>query len=100
MILTVEFKPETAAEAEEAYLWYESRSPGLGSDFVLALDACVTRVQRNPKAYEAVHKEIRRALLKRFPYGVYYLHDEPKLTIYAVFHGKRDPKVLADRLKI
>lgn len=92
-------KPEAAAEAEEAYFWYEGRNPGLGMDFLLSLDACLSRIQRHPQSATPVFGTMRRALLKRFPYGVFYLHDDPQVTVYSVFHASRDPKILTDRFK-
>ena len=92
------FKPEAAAEADEAFLWYESRRQGLGSEFLLALDACLARIQRHPNASTIVHSGLQRALLRHFPYGVFYLADDSNVTVYAVFHCKRDPKILTERV--
>ncbi len=91
------FKPEAAAEVEEAFLWYESQSLGLGTEFLRSLEACLAHIQRFPLAASEVHHSMRRAILHRFPYGVFYLSSEGKLTVYAVFHFSRDPVHLAKR---
>ncbi len=44
------FKPEAAAEVEEAFLWYETQSPGLGTEFMRSLDACLSHIKRFPSA--------------------------------------------------
>ncbi len=91
------FKPEASAEVDEAFLWYESQSPGLGTEFMRSLEACLSNIQRFPSAAPEVHEGIRRALMRRFPYGIYYLASEGKMTVYAVFHFSRDPANLTDR---
>jgi toxin ParE1/3/4 len=97
MIAAPIFKPDAAAEAEAAFFWYEDRSPGLGTEFMLALEACLARIQRHPDAFPIAHEGLRRALLRRFPYGVFYLSAGAQVTVYAVFHAKRDPEILTQR---
>jgi len=84
------------AEAEdniaEAYDWYECQRLGLGEEFVLCLEAIVEQIRENPGQYAKIHHEVRRALMRRFPYGVFYiLHDE-KIIVVAVFHVRRNPE--------
>jgi len=88
----VTIRPEAEAEIEEAYRWYEERSEGLGNDFLLCVEEMIAKIQRTPKMYPLVHKEIHRALIRRFPYGIFYLVDGDKIVVLAVFHGRRDPK--------
>jgi len=46
------------------------------------------------------HQDYRRALLRKFPYAVFYTYDEEKDTVkvYCIFHTSRDPKKLIERL--
>lgn len=93
------FKPEAAAEVEEAYFWYETQSPGLGSEFLRSLEACLSQIRRFPGAAPDLHQGMRRALLRRFPFGVFYLSSGESLTVYAVFHCGREPSNLINRFK-
>ena len=90
---------QSAAEAEitETFRWYEDKSEGLGSEFMRALDATFSAIQRNPGGYALVHQQVRRAVLRRFPYGVFYLHENAKIIILACFHASRDPGQWQDR---
>jgi len=76
----------------QAVNWYEENATGLGSRFVLSLDATLHSILRNPEAFPKVYKDIRRALLLRFPYGIFYLIDENKIIVIAVYHEKRNPE--------
>ena len=91
MTYSVIVRPEAAAEVEEAFRWYEERSEGLGLEFLRAADACVATVQRNPAAYPIVHQQTRRALLRKFPYAIFYLIEGDTVVILACFHIRRSP---------
>src|SRR5216683_3057155 len=90
--------PEAADDVASAYAWYESRRPGLGEDFLSAVEAGLEGIRRQPDMHTAVHKGYRRALLRRFPYGLFYEHASSKVTVYAVFHTSRDPQKWRQRL--
>ena len=98
MMSIPDFKPEAAAEADEAFLWYEGQSAGLGLEFMRALDACMSQILRFPDGCPISHDGLRRAMLRRFPYGIFYIASEGSSTIYAVFHSKRDPLQLVERI--
>jgi plasmid stabilization system protein ParE len=85
-------RPEAVAEVKDAFFWYEERRRGLGHEFLLSLDAAMSFVKRSPKVYPVVYKDIRRAILERFPFGVFYLIENDIVTVLAVFHARRDPK--------
>lgn len=72
MSLPVVFKPVAASDVESAYAWYETRANDLGSEFIRAMDACIASIARSPEIYPVVHHQIRRALLRKFPCGVFY----------------------------
>lgn len=90
--------PEAEQDIGDAYDWYERRRPGLGEEFLGCVDACIQRICRTPDLFGTVHKEYRRALIRRFPYTVFYESDGQSVTIFAIFHTSRDPEKWRDRL--
>jgi plasmid stabilization system protein ParE len=92
-------RPDAEAEMAEAQAWYESRSPGLGADFLLSMDAALQAVARNPLQFAVVHKNVRRALTKRFPYQIFYVVEEHRVVVLAVFHASRNPSVWQRRTR-
>ena len=87
----IAFRPEAEAEASEAFAWYDSKRSGLGDEFLLALDAVVAAIQRNPEQYPVLRSTVRRAVMHRFPYGVFYTVDADRVVVIAVFHGRKNP---------
>ncbi len=92
MSVQILFRREAEADLHDAYDWYETQSQGLGEDFLLCVEAAINQVKRNPKAFQTVYRKVRRALLRRFPYGIFYTVSEQTIVVVAVFHAKRDPK--------
>jgi hypothetical protein len=72
MAVEMVIAPEAQQDIAEAYIWYEGRRSGLGGDFLSSVDACLERVRRGPDLYPAVHEHYHRALIRRFPYAVFY----------------------------
>lgn len=89
MTYRVIVRPEAAREIQEAFDWYEERSEGLGLDFLRVADACLAGVQRNPTTHQIVHEQVRRALLRKFPYAIFYTATEDTVVVLACFHVKR-----------
>ena len=72
MSLPVVTRPAAAAEIETAYRWYEKEREGLGSEFLEAVEKLVKAIAENPGRFPAIRKDIRRAVLRRFPYSIFY----------------------------
>jgi len=90
-------EPEAEAEIDEAARWYDLQSPNLGADFLRSVDAALAAVIRSPLQYQRVHRDVRRARLRRFPYGLMYIVADQEIIIFACFHGRRDPRRWQDR---
>ena len=93
----VNFGPFVKFDLAETYDWYERREEGLGERFLNAFDASVESIRENPRAFPIVHRDVRRSLLRRFPYLVFYRIVDDEITVIGCFHGKRDPQRWRER---
>ena len=75
----------------EAFYWYEMKQKSLGYDFLENIQVQIRNIQNAPLLYQIRHKNIRCALVPRFPYGIFYLIENDKIIILAVLHFSRDP---------
>jgi len=89
--MTVRLRPEAESDLDEAARWYEEQRPGLGSKFLDEVLRVLSAISGQPEGFPVVHREIRRAVTRRFPFGVYYLVGRTDLVVLAVMHGSRDP---------
>jgi plasmid stabilization system protein ParE len=76
----------------DAHSWYKSQKPGLGDKFLDCVDETVNRISQMPESYVIVYGDIRRAVVRQFPYAVYYRIVSSRVIVTAIFHGRRDPK--------
>lgn len=90
--------PEAEFDISDAYGWYEERRPGLGEEFLSCISACIQRIRRAPEMHAKVHEEYRRALVRRFPYAVFYENTDTTVTVYCIFHTSREPEKWRKRL--
>jgi toxin ParE1/3/4 len=88
---------QAKADIREAARWYESQRVGLGRAFVQQIDALLDRVRLNPMRYQVVYRDMRRAIPRRFPYGVFYRIDGAAVLVFAVVDLRRDPSSWQDR---
>ena len=92
MTLPVVWLPEAAADLDEARTWYDAIHPDLGVRFAFAVDAAVDAIAQGPLRFQVLHKEIRRAGIKRFPYGIFIKLETHRIVVIACMHGRRNPR--------
>jgi plasmid stabilization system protein ParE len=95
----VNIQPEAQAEADRAAAWYESQRVALGVEFILELDLAMERAAENPESYAMQYREVRRVLLRRFPYAVYFIYEEGVLEVFAILHQHQDPSTWESRAR-
>ena len=85
-------EPPADLDVEAAFEWYENERPGLGLEFLDELRASYNRIADGPLKYQELRGDIRRALLRRFPYAVYFAIEGDIVVVVAVLHASRDPE--------
>jgi hypothetical protein len=93
------FHPEAEAEFVYAIEYYEKCEIGLGHDFAVEIYSAIKRAVSYPKAWPFIENEVKRILVRRFPYGVLYSEEAGgELFIVAVMHLHRNPDYWKKRL--
>jgi len=99
MSMRILYVPEIITDLADARDWYESRSDGLGEEFIRMAYAGFEELVEFPEKYETAYGLFRRALMRRFPYSIYYQPVASRVTVYGVFHSSRDPGAIAAALE-
>jgi plasmid stabilization system protein ParE len=84
-------EPRADLDVEAAFEWYEKERPGLGLEFLDELRAAYNRIIDNPFKYQHLRSGVRRTLLRRFPYAVYFAIEDDVVVVLAVLDASRDP---------
>jgi toxin ParE1/3/4 len=96
--MTVEYHPAVEAELKEIRDFYEARAPGLGREFVNEFERQVLRIAAAPGRWLVVAGSLRRALMPRFPYVIYFRQPAPdRVRVTVVKHTRRHPAYGRDR---
>jgi plasmid stabilization system protein ParE len=85
-------EPEVDLDVEAAFDWYQGEQAGLGLEFLDQLRATYERIVRRPLQYQDLRSGVRRALVRRFPYAVYFAVEGDVIVVLAVLHASRDPE--------
>ena len=91
MTLPVSFRKLARDDVEQAISRYGAERPALALAFAESLDTDVARVRETPLQFPAVRGEVRRAMLGRFPYGVFFAVATDRIHVLAVVHLHRHP---------
>ncbi len=78
-------------EVAEAFAWYEARSPGLGTEFLRAVEAAATSASQSPHQYPAWRRGARRILLRKFPFALFYMLSDKGIIVFTVFPRQTKP---------
>lgn len=87
----VRLREEAEHDLAAAASWYEQQRGGLGREFLNEALCALRLIAEQPLTYPAVHRETRRALMTRFPFGIYFRVEQAQVVVVAVMHGSRHP---------
>lgn len=86
------------SDLADAFDWYETQRAGLGDEFLTDFEHTQAGIRQNPETFCEPRRGVRRALLSRFPYAVYFLVEPERLIIFAVVHTARHSRAWRGRL--
>jgi plasmid stabilization system protein ParE len=81
----VRISPRARDDIREARDWYEAQSSGLGEELGLELDALFGRIVDQPLMFPTVHRNVRRGLVRRFPYAIYFVLEDDRVRFSAFY---------------
>ncbi len=99
MTYTLRFIPEIEEDIINGYVWYETKSRGLGEDFLRMFYACANEISWNPLLYSKVYQDFRRRLFRRFPYAIYFTIENEQVIVFGLFHCARNPQTINAELQ-
>jgi toxin ParE1/3/4 len=85
---------EAEVDITDAAVWYEGRQPGLGNEYLAAVESAIAAAAANPFRYPRLRRnpEVRRLLTDRFPYRVFFIRRIDDIVVFRVLHGARSDR--------
>ena len=96
--MKVSYHPNAADEYDEAIDYYEDCQTGLGKQLTQEIDASIKLILAFPIAWTLLEGEIRRILIRRFPFGLLYISRADEIYILAVMNLNRNPNYWKERV--
>ena len=82
----------------DAAFWYETQRKGLSEDLFANIDAALKAISERPESFPLIRKNVRRALVKRFPFAIYFREEDDYLVVLAIMHTARSPRAWRKRI--
>ncbi len=98
MSRTLVIRPAAESDIEDAFRWYEEQRSGLGAEFLVAVEASLAAIEREPELHPVFYRRGRRVLLRRFPYSLFYIIQPKSVDVVGCLHTRRHPRRWASRL--
>ncbi len=95
--MEVKFNELAVREMNDAIAYYELQYSGLGAAFKVEIKKAISRIIKYPKAWPTVDEDIRKYILHKYPYNIYYSLEKDHLYIIAIAHQHRKPTYWIDR---
>jgi toxin ParE1/3/4 len=91
---------EAESDIDSAYIWYELKQINLGAKFFKKVNESVQYISNNPYSSRNIYKGIRRIIMRKFPYGIYYTVniESKEIQIIGVIHFRRSPLIIKKRV--
>ena len=95
----LEIRPAAREDFLDASEWYLSESVALKDTFVKMARETVSSVRERPRSFPVVFgPSVRRAIVKKFPFSVYFIDDGDRIIILSIFHDSRNPIIWHGRI--
>jgi hypothetical protein len=98
MFENVRIRSEAELDLQDAYSYFEQCKVGLGTEFMECVENALAKVSANDEHYPIVHQSIRRILVRRFPFAVFFKKVDNIILVFAVLHCAREPRAWRARL--
>ena len=89
---TLRLRKAARADIESAFEWYRQQSPTAALRFLVAIDEALDSLCEQPERFPVVPGALRRTLLRRFPYAIYFKVYDRTISVVGVIHGHRHPR--------
>ena len=86
-------RSEAERDIRDARRWYATISPVLGEQFLEAVDQAITSSADKPRAFPVIYRSLRRVLLRKFPYALFFVAEETRVIVVGVLHQARHPRL-------
>ena len=90
---SIELSDEAEVDFDKSYEFYYEDSPKVADTFFKRINISFENIKQNPKSFPVAHKDVRKYVVKKFPFVIYYRIADTVIQIIAIFHTSRNPEI-------
>src|SRR5213595_1917036 len=99
MSLAVALLAGADSDLQTVFNKLEDYREGLGTEFMIATDAYLTRITTFPQIAPLYFERIRRQVMQKFPYGIFYEPQPSRILVFAILDLRQDTRKIIRRLQ-
>ena len=89
--MNLRYTDRARVDLEIAFNWYEDQRHGLGHEFLNCVESVIRNIIHMPEMYSVQHDNFRRAIVRRFPFSIFYTVEKNEIVVHAFFDNRQDP---------
>ena len=94
---SIELSDEAETDFNESYEYYLEDSPKVADTFFRRINICFEDIKQNPNSFPFAYKDIRKYVVKKFPFVIYYRIIDSIIQVIGIFHTSRNPEIWNER---
>lgn len=93
-----ELSDEAEVDFDKSYEFYNEDSPKVADTFFIRINLGFENIKQNPNSFPFAHKNLRKYVVKKFPFVIYYRIVDSVIQVIAIFHMSRNPEIWNERI--
>ncbi len=95
---SIQISDEAEIDFDNSYQYYSEDSLKVADAFFKKINLGLENIRKQPTAYPVVYKSVRKYVVQKFPFVIYYQIEGAVIQVLAIFHTSRSPKIWNARL--
>lgn len=97
-LFSLELSDDAEVDFDKSYKFYYQDSPQVADAFFKQINLGFEDIKQNPESFPVAYKDIRKFVIKKFPFVIYYRKVDTQIQVIAIFHTSRNPEIWNDRI--
>lgn len=95
---SIELSDDAEVDFDKSFEFYSKDSTKVADAFFKQINLGFENIKQNPKSFPIAHKDIRKYVVKKFPFVIYYRIVRTLIQVIAIFHTSRNPEIWNERI--
>ncbi|MGX1025110.1 type II toxin-antitoxin system RelE/ParE family toxin [Flavobacterium sp. CS20] len=94
---SLQLSDEAELDLDKSYEFYYENNPKVADTFFQRIKLGFENIKENPVTFPIAHKDVRKYVIKKFPFVIYYRIINTSIQVIAIFHTSRNPEIWNER---